>query len=104
VPPKVKSWRDAGDTHYRKNHREEAKLWLLHTPSPRIASPLHVKQRNQKGSCAATRCQCPEGLGRHRPQGEPYKWNVVLPQKTLGQISIAPWTDRPPSRKKRETE
>jgi hypothetical protein len=26
VPPKVKSWRDAGDTHYRKNHREEAKL------------------------------------------------------------------------------
>jgi hypothetical protein len=24
--PKVKSWRDAGDTHYRKNHREEAKL------------------------------------------------------------------------------
>jgi hypothetical protein len=26
VPPKVKSWRDAGDTPYRKNHREEAKL------------------------------------------------------------------------------
>jgi hypothetical protein len=26
VSPKVKSWRDAGDTPYRKNHREEAKL------------------------------------------------------------------------------
>jgi hypothetical protein len=26
MPPKVKSWRDAGDTPYRKNHREEAKL------------------------------------------------------------------------------
>jgi hypothetical protein len=24
--PKVKSWRDAGDTHYRKNHPEEAKF------------------------------------------------------------------------------
>jgi hypothetical protein len=24
--PKVKSWRDTGDTHYRKNHPEEAKL------------------------------------------------------------------------------
>jgi hypothetical protein len=24
--PKVKSWRDTGDTLYRKNHREEAKL------------------------------------------------------------------------------
>jgi hypothetical protein len=26
MPPKVKSWRDTGDTHYRKNHPEEAKL------------------------------------------------------------------------------
>jgi hypothetical protein len=24
--PKVKSWRDAGDTPYRKNHREQAKF------------------------------------------------------------------------------
>jgi hypothetical protein len=24
--PKIKSWRDAGDTSYRKNHQEEAKL------------------------------------------------------------------------------
>jgi hypothetical protein len=24
--PKVKSWRDTGDTPYRKNHGEEAKL------------------------------------------------------------------------------
>jgi hypothetical protein len=27
---------------------------------------------------------------------------VVLPQTTLGQISIAPWTDRPPHREKRK--
>jgi hypothetical protein len=26
VLPKVKSWRDSGDTPYRKNHQEEAKL------------------------------------------------------------------------------
>jgi hypothetical protein len=26
VPPKVKSWRDAGDSPYRKNHQEEAKF------------------------------------------------------------------------------
>jgi hypothetical protein len=26
MSPKVKSWRDAVDTPYRKNHREEAKL------------------------------------------------------------------------------
>jgi hypothetical protein len=26
MPPKVKSWKDTGDTPYRKNHREEAKL------------------------------------------------------------------------------
>jgi hypothetical protein len=25
MPPKVKSWRDAGDTPYRKNQEEEAK-------------------------------------------------------------------------------
>jgi hypothetical protein len=70
VPPKVKSWRDAGDTPYRKNHWAEAKLWLLHTSSLHIAFPLHVKWRNQEGSCAATRQQRPDGLGRRRPQGE----------------------------------
>jgi hypothetical protein len=47
--PKVKSWRDAGDTPGRKNHKEEAKLQLLHTSSPHIASQLHDKQRNQEG-------------------------------------------------------
>jgi hypothetical protein len=26
MPPKVKSWRDAGDTPCRQGHREEAKL------------------------------------------------------------------------------
>jgi hypothetical protein len=26
MPPIVKSWRDAGNTPYRQNHREEAKL------------------------------------------------------------------------------
>jgi hypothetical protein len=50
VLPKVKSWRDAGDTPYRKNHQEEAKPQLLHTPSLRIASPLYGKWRNQEGS------------------------------------------------------
>jgi hypothetical protein len=54
VLPKVKSWRDTGETPHRENYREEAKLWLLHTPSPCITSPLYVKQRNQ-GSRAARR-------------------------------------------------
>jgi hypothetical protein len=40
-------------------------------------------------------------LGRHG-QGE-LSGTAVLPQTTLGQISIAPWTDRPPAREKRET-
>jgi hypothetical protein len=26
MPPKVKTWRDTGDTPYRKNHPEQAKL------------------------------------------------------------------------------
>jgi hypothetical protein len=73
MPPKVKSWREAGDTPYRKKHREEAK-----------ASPLHIKRRNQEGSCAA-RCQRPDSLGRHRPEGE--LSDVVLPQTTQGQIA-----------------
>jgi hypothetical protein len=30
------------------------------------------------------------------------KQYAVLPQTTLGQISIAPWTDRPPPREKRK--
>jgi hypothetical protein len=29
--PKVKSWRDTGETPYRKNHGGEIKLCLLHT-------------------------------------------------------------------------
>jgi hypothetical protein len=49
--PKVKSWRDTGETPCRKNHPEEAKLQHLHTPSP-----FHVKGRNQEGSLTA-RCQ-----------------------------------------------
>jgi hypothetical protein len=32
------------------------------------------------------------------------KQYAVLPQTTLGQISIAAWTDRPSPREKRETE
>jgi hypothetical protein len=54
--PKVNSWRDAGDTPGRKNHQEEAKLQHLHTPSPSIASPIHVKWRNKEGSHAGI-CQ-----------------------------------------------
>jgi hypothetical protein len=52
---KVKSWRDTRDTPGRKNHQEEAKLQHLHTPNLYIASPLHVKQRNQEGSRTARR-------------------------------------------------
>jgi hypothetical protein len=48
--PKVNSWRDAGDTPGRKNHQEEAKLQHFHTTSPCIASPCHVKWRNQEGA------------------------------------------------------
>jgi hypothetical protein len=68
--PKVESWRDTGNTFCRKNHQEEAKFQYLHTPSPHIASPLHVKQRNQEGS-HTTRHQLPTCLGeRSRPPGE----------------------------------
>jgi hypothetical protein len=52
VLPKVKSWRDAGDIPYRKNHPKEAKLRLLHTLYLRIAFPLHVKWRSKEGSHA----------------------------------------------------
>jgi hypothetical protein len=41
---------------------------------------------------------CPDGLGRHG-QGE-LSGTAVLPQTALGQICIAPWTDRPPPGKK----
>jgi hypothetical protein len=40
----------------KTTHQEEAKLQHLHTPSPYIASPLHIKRRNQEGS-RATRHQ-----------------------------------------------
>jgi hypothetical protein len=97
----VKSWRDTGDTPCRQNHREEAKLWPLHTSSQCRASPLHVKQRKQEGP-QATSPQRPDDLGRRR-QGE-LSGTMVLPQTTLGQSSIAPWTDWPPPGEKRETE
>jgi hypothetical protein len=54
----------------RKNHPEEKKLCLFHTSSLFIASPLHIKWRNQEVSHAVTRCQHPDGLGRCRQQGE----------------------------------
>jgi hypothetical protein len=41
----------------------------LHTHSLCIASPLHVKRRNQEGSLA-TRCQLPDYLGTCRPPSE----------------------------------
>jgi hypothetical protein len=65
VLPKVNSWRDTGDTPGRKNHQEEAKLGHLHTPNPRIASPLHIKWRNQEGSHKA-RHQLLTCLGDHQ--------------------------------------
>jgi hypothetical protein len=69
VLPKLNSCRDAGDTPVKKNHQEEAKLGNLHTPSPHIASQLHVKWRNKEGSYAA-KCLAANLLGRHRPPGE----------------------------------
>jgi hypothetical protein len=96
-PPIVKSWRDAGDTICRQNHREEAKLWPLHTFSWCRESLLHVKWRNKEGTWAAIH-PCPDDLGR-RGQGE-FRGIVVLPKTTLGQSSIDPWTDRPPPREK----
>jgi hypothetical protein len=95
--PKVKSWRDTGETLCRKNHQEEAKLWLLHTPSLCIASPLHGKWRNQEGS-HATRCQFL--LARETQTTRWAKQPAVLPQTTLGQISIAPGQTNPHQWKK----
>jgi hypothetical protein len=67
----------------------------------RRASPLHVKWRNQEGPRATSRLR-PDGLGRRGP-GE-LRGTAVLPQTSLGQSSTAPWTDRPPPGKKRETD
>jgi hypothetical protein len=75
---------------------------------PHRASPLHVKWKNQEGPWAtshrppAPSSLCPDGLGRCG-QGE-LSGTAVLPQRTLGQSSIAPWTDRTPPGEKRETE
>jgi hypothetical protein len=44
----------------------------IHTPNPRIASPLHIKQRNQEGSCTTTRLQCPDGLAHKELSGMRY--------------------------------
>jgi hypothetical protein len=65
MPPKVNSWRDTGNTPGRKNHQEEAKLCDLHTLSQHIASPSHVKQKNQEGS-RSTRHQLLISLGDHQ--------------------------------------
>jgi hypothetical protein len=99
--PKVKSWRDTGDTPCSQGHREERKLWPLHTSSRCRESPLHIKWGNQEGP----RCQSPvpRWLGKTWTTRW-VKWYVVLPQTSLGQISIVPWTDRPPPGEKRETE
>jgi hypothetical protein len=39
----------------------------LHTPSQFIASPLHIKQRNQEG-CHTARCQLLTSLGKAEHQ------------------------------------
>jgi hypothetical protein len=69
--------------------------------SRRRESPLHVKRRNEEAPGAASG-RHPYGLGRRGP-GE-LRGTVVPPQTSLGQSSIAPWTDWPPPGKKRETE
>jgi hypothetical protein len=53
-------------------------------------SPLHVKRRNQEGPRAASHWR-PYGLGRRGP-GE-LRGTAVPLQTSLGQSSIAPWTD-----------
>jgi hypothetical protein len=68
---------------------------------PAGAENLHVKWRNQEGPWAASR-QRPEGLGRHGQ--DELRSTVVLPQTSLGQSSIAPWTDWPPPGEKWEIE
>jgi ABC-type hemin transport system ATPase subunit len=73
-------------------------LELLHTTNPHIVSPLHGKRRNQEGSCTTSR-QLP--LAREMQTTRLAKRHAVLPQTTLGQITIAPWTDRPPTQGKK---
>jgi hypothetical protein len=91
------------ERHWRntlqENHQEEAKLQHLHIPHPHITSPLHIKWRNQEGSRAAHYQLLP---AQEKQTTRWAKQHAVLPQTTLGQISIAPWTDWPPPMEKRE--
>jgi hypothetical protein len=56
----------------------------------RRESPPHVKRRTEEAPGAA-RGRRPDGLGRRGP-GE-LRGTAVPPQTSLGQSSIAPWTD-----------
>jgi hypothetical protein len=57
---------------------------------------------NEIEAAIVSQKSCPDSLGRCGP-GE-LRGTVVLPQTSLGQSSIAPWTDQPPPGEKRETE
>jgi hypothetical protein len=91
--PKVNSWRDAGDTPGRKNQEKEAKLQHLHTASPHIASPRHMEK---PGGLPGCQTPAPTLLGRSPGKQISGTWY------SLGQISTAPWTDRPLPREKRK--
>jgi hypothetical protein len=86
----------------------EATLELDWDNSPTL--PLHgtvcllkknpVKRRNQEDPQATAMTLVPRWLRKTRTTRWAKQY-TVLPQKTLGQISIAPWTDQPPPREKK---
>jgi hypothetical protein len=71
---------------------------------PACEEHLHftLNGKTRRAPRATTSNLHPDSLGRHGPQGELSDTQYF--QTSLGQISIAPWTDRPPPREKRETE
>jgi hypothetical protein len=75
------------ETHFAGIITEKRHNFDPSTP-PASAENLHIKWRNEEGP-RATSGQHP--LGRRGP-GELCS-AVVLPQTSLGQSSIAPWTD-----------
>jgi hypothetical protein len=68
-------------------------------PSTPPASTENLHFTLNRETRRAASCPHPDGLGRCR-QGE-LRGTAVLPQTSLGQSSIAPWTDRPPPREKK---
>jgi hypothetical protein len=88
MPPKVKSWRDAWDTLFRQGHREN---FDPSTP-PACAEHLQFTLNGETRRAPGLPVTQPRWLGKTRTRWA--KQYMVLPQTTLGQISIAPWTDQ----------